>query len=237
MFMNAKKVTSVAAAPKSKAAAKAFDILPGLEEVAALDACAKAIKALLDLKKSELKEVATAQLIENGLKQHSRPDVVRFADGEFATGRATITKRSSVSPLSTDELSMLTELLGAELPDFVETVEKHPAMLAVNPAYANDESLLKRIDKALSGIKGVPEDFIVQIEAESKVVVSDTATDAVFRLDADVTEQVFPLIAGVSLGSVFSNITKAWEIVKPLLLPDAKAEVKKMLKASLKAAS
>jgi hypothetical protein len=108
-------------------------------------------------------------------------------------------------------------------------------MLAVNPTYANDEALLKKIDKALSGIKGIPEDFIVSVAATSKIVVSDTATDAVFRLNADKAEQVFPIIANVTLGTVFSDISKAWEIVKPLLVPDVKASLGKMLKASLKA--
>jgi hypothetical protein len=243
MFANAKKVASVAAPAKGKAV-KITETLPGLEAVAALDACAKAIKGLLDLTKAEAKEIATTRLIDAGLERHARPDTIHVEDGAFASGRVTVVKRSTASPLSSDELEILATVLPVErdddnnivsVPGFAETLEKHPAMLAVNPAYAHDEELLKRIDKALSGVKGIPEDFIVNVASESKIVVSDTATDAVFRLDAKKAEQVFPIIANVTLGTVFSDISKAWEIVKPMLIPDAKAAVSKMLKASLKA--
>jgi hypothetical protein len=175
-----------------------IDILPGLEQVAALDACAKAIKGLLDLKKAEVKELAQSQLIQAGLRQHSRPDTMHVAEGADATGRATVVKRSTASVLSADELEILAELLNAErdddgnvigVPGFAELQVSHPEMLAVNPAYASDEALLQRIDKALSGIKGIPEDFIIREAATSKMVVSDTATDAVFRLDAEVASR------------------------------------------------
>lgn len=246
MFANAKKVASVTAPTKGKVASKSLSTLSGLEEVAALDACAKAIKGLLDMKKAALKEVAQAQLIEDGLQRHARPDVVHFADGEDATGKATVSRRSVASPLSSDELEVLAELFDAVrddegnvtcIPDFAETCESSPEMLVVNPVYASDEALLKRIDKALSGIKGIPEDFIVVQAAKAKVIVSETATDAVFKLDAEKAAQVFPMIAGVTFSAVHKNIVRAWEIVKPILVPDAKGEVTKMLKASLKAVS
>jgi hypothetical protein len=243
MFTNAKKVASVTVPTKGKVV-KSLSTLSGLEEVAALDACAKAIKGLLDMKKAALKEVAQAQLIEDGLQRHARPDVVRFADGE-ATGSATVTRRATSRPLSADELEVLAEMFDAvrddegnitSIPDFAETVGS-PAMLTVNPVYASDEALLKRIDKALSGIKGIPEDFILQNAAQTKVVVSETATDAVFKLSPEKAEQVFPMIAGVTFSAVHKNVAKAWDIVRTLLVPDAKGEVTKMLKASLKAVS
>jgi hypothetical protein len=243
MFANAKKIASVAAPAKGKPT-KITETLPGLEAVAALDACAKAIKGLLDLTKAEAKELATTRLIDKGLERHARPDTMHVEDGAFASGRATVVKRSERSPLSADELEVLATVLPVErdddnnivsVPGFAETLDSYPAMLAVNPAYANDEELLKKIDKALSGIKGIPEDFIIHQAATSKVVVSEGATNAVFRLKADEAEQVFPIVANVTLGTVFSDISKAWDIVKPMLLPDVKASLGKMLKASLKA--
>jgi hypothetical protein len=244
MFSNAKKVSSVASPAKGKIAAKPVDTLPGLAEVAALDACLKAVKGLLDMKKAALKEVAQEQLVANGLERHARPDVVHFVEGEFANGKATVSRRSTASPLSADELEVLAEMFDAErdedgnivsVPGFAETVEKHPAMLAVNPIYANDEALLKRIDAALKNVKNVPEDFIVQVAADSKVVVSESATDEVFKLSPEKAAMVFPMVAGVTFSAVFKSIEKAWEVVKPMLVPDAKASVKSMLKASLKA--
>lgn len=244
MFSSAKKVAGLPASTKAKAAkAKPVDSIPGLEEVAALDACAKAIKGLLDLKKDALKVIAIKQLLARGLERKSRPDGLSLAAGEYATGKVSISKRSVSSPLTPDELDVLAEAIGAAdrddegaitaIPGFAETVEKSPAMLAVNPAYADDEVLLKRIDKALSGVKGIPEDFIIQIPADTRVVVSETATDAVFRLAPEAAELVFPMVASATMGAVFKDLERAWDIVRPLLVPDAKAEIGKMLAASL----
>jgi hypothetical protein len=245
MFANAKKVAVLPVAVKGKAPPKSTTTIEGLAEVAALDACMKAIKGLLDLKKEALKSSAIEQLIETGIERHSKPDHLSLVEGE-ATGRVAITKRSTASPLSTDEVELLAEMVGdvvhdtdgniTAVPGFAEILESIPASLQINPIYASNEDLLKKIDKALSGVKGIPEDFVISVPASSKMVVSDSATDAVFRLPVEQVETVFGLIARVSLTPAFKDIGKAWEIVKPLLTPgDAKAQVKKMLTGSLKA--
>jgi hypothetical protein len=248
MFANAKKLSATTPAAKSKTPAKPVETIEGLAEVAALDACAKAIKGLLDLKKNELKNAAVERLVARGVQQQHKPDSLSLSEGPHATGRVAITKRSTASPLSGDELELLAELVGeaerdedgaiTAVPNFAETVEQVPAMLAVNPAYASNEALLKKIDKALSGIKGIPEDFIVQTPAKAKVVVSETATNDVFRLAPESVEQVFGLVANTSLTPAFKDIGAAWELVKPMLIPDTaalKASLKAALKASLKA--
>jgi hypothetical protein len=143
-------------------------------------------------------------------------------------------RRSSVSPVSADELEVLAEAIGSGvardeegnitgIEGFVEALEKQPGRLAVNPAYAQDEALLKRIDRALGGVKGIPEDFIVQELPVTKMVVAETAPDAVFRLEPEIASQVFPLIANVSISAAHADVTQAWELVKPMLLPDAPA--------------
>ena len=81
-----------------------------------------------------------------------------------------------------DEVEALTALAGDAVDQLIETIDEQPEMLAINPAYASNEALLKKIDKALSGVKGILEDFVVQIPATTKTVVRDMATDAVFRL-------------------------------------------------------
>lgn len=247
MFSNAKKLPVAGDPAKGKKPAKPIDSIEGLAEVAALDACAKAIKGLLDLKKTALKAAAAELLLARGMERHSKPDSLSLAEGPHATGRVAITKRSTASPLSREELDLLAELVGeaernaegaiVAVPGFAETSETVPAMLAVNPAYASDEALLKRIDKALSGVKGIPEDFIVQTPAQSKVVVSETATDAVFRLAPEVVEAAFGLVANTSLTPAFKDIHAAWDVVKPLLAPDAatsRKELKGQLEESLK---
>lgn len=230
MFASAKTAKRPPAATSPTRASKPTETLPGLEEVCALEACLKAIEGVLDLKKTALKAAATERLIREGLSRKSKPDSLSLSAGKYATGNVSIRRRSTASPLAYDELESLAVLVGQNerndegdvvlVPGFTEILEKSPAMLAVNPAYSKDEALLKRIDKALSGVKDIPEDFILAVEAETKPVVSETALNEVFRLPPNVAEQVFALIAGVSLRAVFKDIGEAWEIVKPMLVPE-----------------
>lgn len=190
MFASAKTAKRPPAATSPTRASKPTETLPGLEEVCALEACLKAIEGVLDLKKTALKAAATERLIREGLSRKSKPDSLSLSAGKYATGNVSIRRRSTASPLAYDELESLAE------------------------------ALLKRIDKALSGVKDIPEDFILAVEAETKPVVSETALNEVFRLPPNVAEQVFALIAGVSLRAVFKDIGEAWEIVKPMLVPE-----------------
>lgn len=230
MFSSAKKVAAVPTAART-APAKVTETIDGLEEIAALDACFKAIKGLLDLKKDAAKAEAVERLLERGLARKSKPDGLSLAEGDYATGKISISKRAVSSPLAADELEILAEAVGSAerdedgaitaIPGFAETVEKQPAMLTVNPAYGKDEMLLARIDKALSGVKGIPEDFILSLPAQQSVVVTETATDAVFRLAPEAAELVFPLIGGVTMSATYKDVEKAWAIVKPLLTEEA----------------
>jgi len=54
-----------------------------------------------------------------------------------------------------------------------DTVEARAETFVINPAYANDGALLGKIDKALKGVKGLPEDFILKQEGVTSHVVSD----------------------------------------------------------------
>lgn len=243
MFSTAKKVAAAPQSAKAPKSTKVVETIDGLEEVAALEACAKAIKGLLDLKKDELKADAMQRLMDRGLIRKSRPEGLSLAAGDDATASLSIMKRSTRSPLAADELEIIAQAVGEAERDeegaitaiagFAETLETMPAMLAVNPVYAQDEVLLARIDKALAGIKGIPEDFILQIPAQSSVVVADTATDAVFRLKAEAAETVMPLIASLTMRAAFKDIGRAWDVVKPLIAPSTEA-VKTKLRTMLK---
>jgi hypothetical protein len=101
MFKNAKKVAAVTTPAKGKAA-KITDTINGLAEVAALDACAKAIKGLLDARKASLKDAAQAILIERGLHCHHRPDALSLVEGAHATGTASMRRHATTSPLSVE---------------------------------------------------------------------------------------------------------------------------------------
>lgn len=224
MFASAKTVTLVTKSPAKGKPSKPVDLIEGWEELCALDAVSKALAGLVTIKKQAIEEgPVTELLVSRGLATGRKPESLSPVEGE-GKGSAYIAKRSTRSALSEEELELLTETVGEEaLGSYTETVEALPALLAVNPAYANDEALLRKIDKALSGIKDIPEDFIVQQEAVSKTVVSDEATNAMFKLTPEKLDAVFSILAGISMRPVYgAGLEKAWEAIRPLI-PEAEA--------------
>jgi hypothetical protein len=222
MFASAKKV---ALAPKTTAKGKPtkpVDLIEGWEELCALDVVSKALAGLVTVKKLSLEEgPITDLLVTRGLATGRKPESLSPVEGE-GKGSAYIAKRSTKSPLSEEEIELLTETVGEEaLPSYVEMVEDRPALLAVNPEYASDEALLRKIDRALKSVKDIPEDFIIETEAVSKTVVADGAVNEMFKLSPEKLEAVFALLAGISLRPVYgASLEKAWEAIRALL-PEA----------------
>lgn len=241
MFSNAKKVDVVKSAVKSGKPTKTTDTYIGWEELAALDAASKALNALVELRKGSARETLQTVFIERGIRKNDKPDSLSPIEGE-AVGSAFVTKRTSLSVLAQDEIELIAECSGVAIaedgsvPGYVDVVETLPSLLAVNPAYANDAELLKKIDKALSGIKGIPTDFIIQTEVKSKCVVSDRALSNMFRLDPASINALFSVLAGISIRPVFSGtLEKAWSIIKPLI-PEATTALETAPKKSRKSA-
>jgi hypothetical protein len=224
MFASAKKVALAPQSPAKGKPSKPVDLIEGWEELCALDAVSKALAGLVAIKKTTIEEgPVTDLLVTRGLAAGRKPESLNPVEGD-GKGSAYIAKRSTRSPLSEEELGLLSETVGeAAVGSYVETVEDRPALLAVNPAYANDEALLRKIDKALAGIKGIPEDFIVQTEAVSKTVVSDAAVNEMFKLSPEKLDAIFTVLAGISLRPVYgAGLEKAWEAIKPLI-PEAES--------------
>ena len=232
MFSSAKKVAIAPQAPTKGKPSKPTDLIEGWEELCALDAVSKALAGLVTLKKQAIEEgPVTDLLVTRGLATGRKPESLSPVEGD-GKGSAYIAKRSTRSPLSEEELELLSETVGeANVGGYVETVEAQPAMLAVNPAYAGDEALLRKIDKALAGVKGIPEDFIQQYPAQSKTVFAEEAVNAMFKLSPEKLDAVFSLLAGISLRPVYgASLEKAWEAIKPLI-PEAEAAPKPSRKA------
>jgi hypothetical protein len=261
MFSNAKKVQAVTPAVKAKAAAKAVDAIPGYAKMAAIDACIKQLTTELDLHKVPVKAVVLERMLSRGLASKAKPATMTLADAggpssdgvSLASGNAYLGKRPSNRPLAAAEIELLAELFevevdddgGLTVPGITETREKQPSLLAVNPAYAGDEVLLKRIDQRLKGVQGIPEDFIIQQAAVVETIVSDSGLDQLFSHPANVVAKAVDVIGGIVFRPVFKDVMAAWQIVRDLLAPpeaeaeaktaEAKVAVRDMLVASAKA--
>jgi hypothetical protein len=249
MFDNAKRINRPAA-PAPVKPGKATDRVAGWEQLAALDATAKALASLVELRKETMEtEVLRPEFIARGLASHRKPESMNPAEGD-AKGSAYLAKRSTRSILSADDVAVIAEATGVavvdgQVPGFTKALEKRPAYYAVNPEYAPDgarydAAKMQKIERLLAK-EGIT-DFVVQYEPEAETVVADEALDNLFKLPAEAIDTVLNIVAGISLRPVFSaGLEKAWELIKPLIpeavsaLASGKAKAKAKAKGNGKA--
>ena len=173
LFAKAGKVAAPAKAAKKN---KDEVQLPGLQQVAELDALIKALSAAKASLEAGVKSAGFDHFFNEAQATAKRPDNFRGLDGT-ASASIEMRKRSTASALSADEIAML-EANGL-------TVEKAVAvqeMFGVNPSYATDTALLEKVSAALEDI--VPTDFFVVQEEKSKFVVSEETMEKAFAIKA-----------------------------------------------------
>jgi hypothetical protein len=169
MFSTAK---ALEAKPSAKAKKDKLQInVPGLADLAKLDALIKAATAMKATMEVDIKTAGFASFME--MSKGTRPTSFEGVDG-VATASVELRKRGTNSALNDDEVAALAT---AGIVPFKQVVTN--GLFAINPKYAEDATLLGRVEKAL--VKIVPEDFIVQQQEVSKNVVSDEMLDAAFR--------------------------------------------------------
>ena len=119
---------------------------------------------------------------------HKKTDSFRGIDGE-ASASIEMRKRSVASTLTEEEVETL-ERLGIKS----EKVIKTPKLYAINPAYASDDALMSKVEKALTkalkDIVDVDNFFVVQEEV-SKSVVTDETIEAVFKNQSDNQDLIY----------------------------------------------
>lgn len=169
MFSTAKSIGSkpTAAAKKTK---EMVDVA-GVRDIALLNALIKNATAMLETLETEVKATGFEHFMS--LKGSTRPSSYVGQEGE-ATCSIEMRKRGTNSKLTDDEVE---QLRAAGIEPFEQVVTQE--LFAINPKYAEDSTLLGKVEKALAG--KVPEDFIVKQEGVTKFVVSDEMLDEAFK--------------------------------------------------------
>jgi predicted regulator of amino acid metabolism with ACT domain len=206
IFANAKSLAPEK--PKTKKSNKAEIQLEGLEQFALLDSLIKSLEAVrdtyCDMVKCDAREIFAKA-------DGKRPENFRGIDGD-AEASIELRKRSSRSTLSEEEVATLTE---HKVPfDVVDDVTE---TFVINPEYANDSALLGKIDKALGGVKGLPENFILRQAGVSRRVVSDATIDHVFAhgLASELMDTVTTLAVKAKLN--VPNMQKALKLAHDVI--------------------
>lgn len=161
------KAKTIAPAPKAKLGkpAKAEVEIAGIEHLAMIDTLQKTLETVRATLESEVKSAAAERFIAHIKATGQKPDNFTGVEGNgFASLQ--FRRKSSAYALSEEAVALLREN-GIEPHKEVTT----PALFAINPAYASDQDLLAKVEKALTKI--VPEDFIVQQEEQSKLTATE----------------------------------------------------------------
>lgn len=198
-----------------------------LQQVAEIKALMQTLAGTLETIETEVKTAGFEAFL--AMDCVGRPESFRGVDG-LASASVEMRKRGTNSALNEDECKLLREH-GIE--PFEQTVTRQ--LFAINPAYAENADLMTRVEKALSKVAGLPEDFIVQQDGVSKFVVTDEMLDLAFKkrdrnvLQVTTTMALKPKLSDeYPMASLFDN-------VKAIVQPEVKTR-KVALPGSKKAA-
>ncbi len=175
IFDKAKKIEAPEAA-KGKKDDKEKIHVDGLSKLAVVDAVVKAFTALQSTLDESVKDEMANTFIGIATQTKKRPENFRGIDGAAVSASCEMRKRSSASPLSEDEVTMLKQF---GVP--IEEITVREDAYVINPVYFSDSEMLEKVSKALEKVKGLPEDFILRQEKVTKKVVSDATIDVVFE--------------------------------------------------------
>jgi len=212
--------SNVKATPVEKAKAKNKKAQHAIDSLLSLAAINNAIKSLTTLKVSlegSVKNQMSSLFVAKGASSGLKPDSFEGTDG-VASASCELRKRSAVSKLSPEEVAILTD---HKIP--FETSSNTTETFIFNPAYLSDAKLMAKVEKALSTIVGLPDDFIQHQTGATFYTVSDETVDAVFKLkDASKIATLMPIVTTLAIKPKLNDDEVVADTVRELLLGEAK---------------
>lgn len=204
------KAKTIVPAPKKKLAKEKAEIeIAGIEHLAMIDALQKTLETVRGTLEAEVKTTAAERFAAHIQQTGQRPENFTGIEGE-AFASIQFRRRSSAYALSEEAVALLRD---NEIEPHKEVVT--PQLFAINPAYASDEVLLAKVEKALAKI--VPDDFIVvQAEASKLVATEDTLNLAIQKkAPAPVIAALTTISCGLKLKN--TNLSAILEFVGGLI--------------------
>jgi len=208
MFAQAKAVAPTK--PKSKKGSEKDIVeIPGVEQFAQIDALITALESLNSTLDAQLKEQAFTYVNDNS--NGKRPVSFKETEGN-ATASMEPRKRTSRSYLTDEEVALLAKY-GVNAEKVVVTQK----MFGFNPVYAENQALLAKIEEALSGVDGLPEDLIVIQEEKSNMIVGESTYNQAFK--SGVPDVVRRMVTTMAIKPKLDNvdIDQILSFVKTLL--------------------
>jgi len=212
LFEQAKKTSTV---KSTKKPAKQEISMDQLEQLAELDYLIKTMTAMQKTIAADVKTDMHDVFLNAGMSQGRRPENYTGIDGN-AIASCELRKRSTRSMLTETEIELLNK---HDIP--TQTAVSVAEAYVINPDYSKDSKLLKRVSKAISGVKNVPEDFIQLQEEVSATVVSDDAMHDIFKIkDHDSVQELLSIVGVMAIKPKLqnANVDSIIEHVKNMLI-------------------
>lgn len=204
------KAKTIAPAPKKTLAKSKAEIeIAGIEHLAMIDALQKTLDTVRGTLEAEVKTAAAERFAAHIQQTGQRPDNFTGVEGG-ATASIQFRRKSSAYALSDEAVALLRDN-GIEPEKQIGT----PQLFAINPAYASDDALLAKVEKALAKI--VPDDFIVVQAETSKLVATEETLNAAIskRAPAAVIQSLTTISCGLKLKT--TNLSAILEFVGGLI--------------------
>ena len=168
-------------------------VLPGIRRLAVLAKIEKYVKAAREAQTKILNGQLMTLFVNRGLVLARRPDNFTATD-DRASASCQLKIRSTA--LREDEADLL-DSYGIPY----STAGSEEETFRINPAYADDQELLRKVSAALMKLKGFPIDFIEVSEAKSVRKVTEDTLNSIFQLnrDPDITEELLKVVSTVAM--------------------------------------
>ena len=209
MAMFDKTKTIAPAAKKATAKTKTEIAIAGIEHLAMIDALQKTLETVRGTLEAEVKSTAADRFAQHIAETGQRPENFTGVEGG-ATASIQFRRKSSAYALSDETVALLRDS-GIEPEKQIVT----PQLFAINPAYASDDALLAKVEKALTKI--VPDDFIVTQAESHKLIATDETLNAAIskKAPASVIQALTTISCGLKLKE--TNMAAILEFVGGLI--------------------
>jgi len=182
MLQNAQSVKKAKITKGRKEERKVVSMV-GAERIAHLDQIIKIATSARDKEEEIFTERVRSEFMKEIRRtKGKKPDGFNAVEGH-ATINCSFRRRSLSSTLNEKEQQLLADA-GVDFKKEVIT----PELYGINPAYATDEQIMKRVERALASL-GLPEDFFVKQEETSKFIIDETSlTQALKTKDIEIVK-------------------------------------------------
>lgn len=207
-IFNAAKAKPIKAPAKGKPEVETIE-MSGVERLAAIRVLMGALKEAEAQVSAQVKQTMVQHFVTRGVELQSRPPNFKATDGQAEASCQLQVRGTALRP---DEATLMQEH-GIPLNE----VHKKEETFIINPLYANNSALLRKVNKALQGVPGLPSDFI-QHQKDVEYKATDETLVALFQKGNNLVANLLGTVATPACKPTMEvDFMTAWELVKDII--------------------